>query len=225
MSAAPSVTQCASLSAETAGQNCNGTFPKKNHAGLCACCTLLQSAPAEKVAEMMVRSPAHVVYFSSPAHKAQNYPQCVDCGTKYRFMKAQPDGRYICGPCTILADIPHQSPALTQQQADRTARMDRLTLQRLQNRGGTASTTTNAPQASTPKRPFINVDIFIGGRSGKAKNQSVIGNMGYQFDSDDSMEGALQFIHSVFLRGDLMVPVYRDSNRVLPPGRCSCLGG
>ncbi|KAJ7861058.1 hypothetical protein B0H13DRAFT_1900688 [Mycena leptocephala] len=164
----PPVTQCTSLDAATAGMNCNGTFPKKNHPGLCAGCILLQKAPDEKLAEMM------------------DYPQCVDCGTRYRYMKAQPDGRFICGPCTILSNIPHQSPANSQQHTDRTARMDKLALLRVQNRGGPPN--ANTSPASTPRRPFINVDLFISGRSGKAKVQCVIGNMGYQFESDDLME-------------------------------------
>ncbi|KAF8183566.1 kinase-like domain-containing protein [Mycena galopus ATCC 62051] len=162
------ITQCTSLDAATAGMNCNGTFSKKNHPGLCAGCILLKGAPDEKLAEIM------------------DYPQCIDCGTKYRFMKAQPDGQFICGPCAALSNIPHQSPANSQQQADRTARMDKLALLQVQNRGGPPN--ANTSQASTPRRPFINVDLFIGGRSGKAKAQCVIGNMGYQFESDDLME-------------------------------------
>ncbi|KAJ7863752.1 hypothetical protein B0H14DRAFT_3606702 [Mycena olivaceomarginata] len=168
----PPVTLCTSLDADTAGMNCNGTFPKKNHAGLCAGCTLLQQASQDKVAEM------------------QNYPQCDQCGTRYRFMKAQANGRYMCGPCINLADIPHQSPASSQQQADRVGKMDRLTLARLQSRGGPSI--SSASQALTPRRPFVNVELFINGRMGKAKAQCVVGNMGFQFESDDLIEDVIK---------------------------------
>jgi hypothetical protein len=109
-------------------------------------------------------------------------------------MRAQANGRYMCGPCINLADIPHQSPASSQQQADRVGKMDRLTLARLQSRGGPSI--SSASQALTPRRPFVNVELFINGRTGKAKAQCVVGNMGFQFESDDLIEGLYQFTYS-----------------------------
>ncbi|KAJ7212692.1 kinase-like domain-containing protein [Mycena pura] len=165
-------TQCTSLSPETAGMACKRSYPNKTSPGLCAGCELLSTLSGEAL------------------RRTSEYPRCGYCGTIYKPMTQQYNGKMICGTCATLAGVSPTSSVTAQEQAARAQRMLALSQQgarqRASNRAGTA--TIGAPNA---QRVFISADVWVSGAGSKPKQQSSIGRMGFQFDLNAELSGTV----------------------------------
>lgn len=170
---------CTSLAPETAGMACKRSFPNKTSPGLCAGCEILSTLSGDAL------------------QRTSEYPRCGYCGTIYKPMTQQYNGKMICGPCATAAGISPTPSVAAQEQAARTQRMQALSQQgarqRASNRGG-----TGIIGAPNPLRVFISADVWVSGAGSKPKQQSSIGRMGFQFDLNANLSGEslfLLFIH------------------------------
>ncbi|KAJ6517445.1 kinase-like domain-containing protein [Mycena vitilis] len=155
---------CVSLGPDTAGMSCGDSFPNKNTPGLCAGCLILAGLSGEALA------------------RTSQFPRCGCCGTVYRGMSQQHNGKPICGACIAIAGIPSTSSVAAQQDAAaRAARMQLLSQQGAQQRASNRAG-TGVIGGQNPQRVFVAGDVWVSGAGSKPKPQSVVGRLGFQFD-------------------------------------------
>ncbi|KAJ7756008.1 kinase-like domain-containing protein [Mycena olivaceomarginata] len=170
-------TQCLSLTPDTVGLNCSSNFPRKISPGLCAGCEILRNLEGRDL------------------ERVQAYPQCVDCGARYRTMKSTAEGKFLCAVCMpISAPASTPTPPLDDHGTDRrAATMQNLHLAQLaaQARRGQAAAPAHNDQFTLVRDPRISVDFCLGGRKGESKKQSIVGTFNFTFDIDNNLEEAV----------------------------------
>ncbi|KAJ7756004.1 kinase-like domain-containing protein [Mycena olivaceomarginata] len=154
-------TQCLSLTPDTVGLNCSSNFPRKISPGLCAGCEILRNLEGRDL------------------ERVQAYPQCVDCGARYRTMKSTAEGKFLCAVCMpISAPASTPTPPLDDHGTDRrAATMQNLHLAQLaaQARRGQAAAPAHNDQFTLVRDPRISVDFCLGGRKGESKSNLLWG--------------------------------------------------
>lgn len=92
-----SITRCIG---KQLGDGCSGDFPRKDFAGLCARCLMLEGVENDQAEyeRRQVNSRVFSFYISDPL--PQEYPQCMDCGAAAKFFKGE-----RCGRCRRLRQL------------------------------------------------------------------------------------------------------------------------